>query len=579
MLKSSPRQRVLFLLLLSLLIRLLAFLPLHRMQMRFDEREYFRQAVGYERLAQSALQGEAPARKDVLQAYNGGGFLPLNSILIGLGFLFLPDTVFAARLIVILFSVLTTLLVFLTARKLLDERAAFFAALLHALFPSFICFSHYLWSETLFILVLFLVLYIALVMMESGRTPRLFLWAALLGFVLGLLALTRGAALALLFFFPIWLAWVMKGKVYRILVPLTVVFTVALTLYPWERILFRMERKFVVLSTIGNEYSLYTYNNPFVRRGSMYASWDDVRAAGRYLKDYSVSKGITQPSAARVLVMREITHHFPAFVKRTFENVLQMWTVDFFPMRQVFNMGYPPLPPWLILLGGVIFFIAHAALLCLALIGFFARGLPLRKTVLVLGMVVVGSLPYLLMLSHTRYNLPQVALLLPFAGYGALKWQGQKLRLPLTIAVAVGLLVVCIHTYANNTREELRPSSYYHGLLRGPDKVFPGTEFKDQLVLIPRPAMAGDRLSVRLPANGRYRFLYRRHDRLLKAKIGKNQIVMNIVAEDPDVPLRIEITSRNENRTFVISPLSGKYWRREREIIPGKLALVWNGGL
>jgi 4-amino-4-deoxy-L-arabinose transferase-like glycosyltransferase len=577
--RSSPRHGLLFLLALSFLVRVLVVLPLGDFQPKFDERAYYKQAAGYLQLFHSALHGEAPARKDVRNAYNRGGFLPFNSILLALGFLLFSKKVLVARFIIILISTLTTMMVFLVTAKLFHFQAAFYAGLAHVFYPSFVSFAHLLWSETAFIFFLLVALYICLAMMGSRAGKRLLVLSLALGFFLGILALTRGSALSFLVFFPIWFAFIVKRKWFKILVPLTILSTVAITVLPWEYVLYRMEGKFVLLSTIGNQFFLYKYNNSHVRDGVMYASRQDLAAAKRTLKKYSLTQKIPPSKAAMSLFLKEITSHFPAFVKRIFENFLQMWTFDFFPLRHILNLAYPPLPALLIGFISLFFMLAPIGLVFLAIIGFFSRGLGWQIKLLLFSLIVVGMLPYLISLSHTRYNLPQIALLLPVAGYGAAKLRQAKRAWALLPVVGFALIAVYVHTYNNYIYKELRPSSYYRGIRDYSGKLLQRLEFKDQLILKPLGDFGGDRLVLTIAAGEPYRFWGVGDGRGMRLPLRHAPVVVRIISDNPKLPLCLAIHSLAADSTVLVSPIAREAWQREREIFPGKLEIIWTGGM
>jgi 4-amino-4-deoxy-L-arabinose transferase-like glycosyltransferase len=119
--------------------------------------------------------------------------------LAGIFRVFGPDLV-AARWVQVLYSTATIGLVYGIAREMAGRRAARIAAFVCALYPSLVAFTHYVYSETLFAALLTAGFYVLVRSRERGTLAHL----GAAGFLFGLAALTRSAAL---YFLPGWLLW------------------------------------------------------------------------------------------------------------------------------------------------------------------------------------------------------------------------------------------------------------------------------------------------------------------------------------------------------------------------------------
>ena len=135
----------------SLLLRLVAWAAAvwGKLPAVYDELGYLSRAQGWaELLTQLATSGFwDPAAWQ--NAYGDGYWPPLHPILlapmVAFGAAFEP----AARLVPVLLSTATTLLVFWLGLQIGGREVARVAAWLHALYPTFIGFSHFLWAESL----------------------------------------------------------------------------------------------------------------------------------------------------------------------------------------------------------------------------------------------------------------------------------------------------------------------------------------------------------------------------------------------------------------------------------------------
>jgi len=108
----------------------------------------------------------------------------------------------AVKLTQCVLSAASCVLVLLLGRRWFGERAGRIAAWMCAVYPNLIAYSHLLWSETLFIFELLLLVWL-LLGGESGRLPSK-PRAALAGVLLGLSALTRGT---IVYFAPLLIVW------------------------------------------------------------------------------------------------------------------------------------------------------------------------------------------------------------------------------------------------------------------------------------------------------------------------------------------------------------------------------------
>jgi len=133
---------------------------------------------------------------------------PMMELFLAALFWVTGPSILAARLATVVLSVVLLIPLYDVARRLGGVRVARLAAAIAAAYPNYIAFSHYLWSETVY---LFLVLW-ALSLLGS-HVDRPALWKpGVAGVALGLSALTRVVGLA----FPVlaagWLLWLARER-------------------------------------------------------------------------------------------------------------------------------------------------------------------------------------------------------------------------------------------------------------------------------------------------------------------------------------------------------------------------------
>jgi len=156
-----------------------------------------------------------------------GHWAPGYEFFLGTIFRAAGPSLLAARWVQVGVSVLTVGLVYGIARRAGGDRAARIAGILCALYPSLVAYSHYIYSETLFTALLMAGVYLLCRSPDAPRRAELVGAGALFGFAI----LTRGV---LLYFFPVWLAWLALGRRWDAFRRAGVVLAVAFAvLLPW----------------------------------------------------------------------------------------------------------------------------------------------------------------------------------------------------------------------------------------------------------------------------------------------------------------------------------------------------------
>ena len=417
---SERTRRTLFLVFaLSLAVRALAWVLVVTSDVKpiFDEAGYFRRAEGMLDIVRNAFSGTSSTPEEWRQAYGGGLWPPLHPLVLVPGAWL--GGVTGARLVVVLVSSSTTPLVFLVTRRLTDRKAALCAALAHALYPSFVAFSHLLWSETLFIFFVFATLlgYLRLTGGGPGGEVRRALVA---GTLLGLAGLTRATVMPFLVVLPIWCGWRLARR--RVLLPLVSLLAAALVLSPWLVVQYRMLGQFVPISTRGG-FNFYLGNNPYIEAGQ-----DSVIAspAGKERVDQTLARemevrSLSPDDTATELALENIRDDPGAFVERILLRLRLLWNLDGTVVRHVFKVVYPPLPAFAV--AGIVVALAlgYLGLVVLAAYGFGQGALAHRWLLLVLA-AACSAVPTLCF-GLPRLNLPSLALLLPLAGHGLARWR------------------------------------------------------------------------------------------------------------------------------------------------------------
>ncbi len=409
------KRRLLWLFAASLLVRLLVAWPVIRAEVlpAWDEAGYLEQAEGFAAVLRALVHGAAPAAADLERAYGRGRWPPAHPLVLALPLLLFGPSLAAARLATVVLSAATTLLVYRMGERAGGARVALAAACLHLLYPSFVGFSHLLWSETLFLLLLASTLLLFLRIPEAGEGRQRTALAVAAGALGGASVLARIAGAPFLLVLAAWLALRLGGRS-RWMLPGVALGTAFLMVLPWHWTLLRREGSFHLLTT-ANGYNLMLGQVP--QEPGETGPQRKARV-NRMIRAQMRETGQPRDHAARHLALEIIRHEPGAFLRRALGRVADLWYGEQHLLRHLFQAVYPPVAPALAIGLWALLTVSFALLLGLVLWGLFGPGPPLGHRGLWLALVGFGMLPSLPTVASPRMGLPLLFLLLPAAGHG-----------------------------------------------------------------------------------------------------------------------------------------------------------------
>jgi 4-amino-4-deoxy-L-arabinose transferase-like glycosyltransferase len=286
---------------------------------------------------------------------------------------------------------------------------------LGALFLPFTLFAGLLLSETLFTLLLALTL-MALVrareLLQSGLR-KCAPWLVLSGVLLGLSALTRATALGFVPMAALWLCFGWKDDAVsvkpiriRILVALLMLSACLVTLIPWTVRNYMAYGRFVAIDTTGG------YN--------LWLASVGVRDEERLQADYrAIPNQADRQSYAYGRAWENISADPAGFLGKGLKESLDLWKPQFASEeRQVRAYTLGRVPDWHLL--SLLFFddFLYVLILCLSVAG-LALSPPHPLKWLTGLWVLLWVLTSFVFFAVTRFRLPIVAALIPWAGIGA----------------------------------------------------------------------------------------------------------------------------------------------------------------
>jgi 4-amino-4-deoxy-L-arabinose transferase-like glycosyltransferase len=340
-------------------------------------------------------------------------------------------------------------LVMILSRKLFDDRMSLIAGIITAFYPTFIAFSHYAWAENLFAVLVAAALAAAVYAQQSSRLGM----AAITGVLFGLAALTRETGLVIAAACGLWWVWAAdsagrKRAVARCGLMLLVAIA---TIMPWTIRNYRVLGGFVPVSTVGWMA---------VSEGNMFETDDWLHPNRDLLVEFRAIHGripdeLERMEYARRTALELIRKEQPTWILKKFVRTSgQLFGPDSFLFRKISRGTYPVMPMAVIrfLLVATVF--AYIAVVVAGILGIAIT--PDRRFKL-LPCLVIGSvfLLHLAANASSRYRLPLMPLLIPYAGYAIIHWREIRPRLAgrSWIAPAVVLLwffALCVPYFAGD---------------------------------------------------------------------------------------------------------------------------------
>ncbi len=538
-------------------------------ELLYDERGYFEAARGFREIYLSWSRGEEPPPDTYRLAYRRGIWPPLHPAILGLSLWLFGVSSTVARCAVAVLSALTTVVVYGLTRRLFDSRAALAAALLHLFYPSFLAFSHYLWSESTYVLALLLAIWLFAATRDATTTRGLLLRATACGVCLGLATLTRAPGVLYLLAGPVCGAWAWRRQPRRWLAVAGFVLGMVATVLPWQWTLLRREGTFLLLSTATGYNMLQGTTSD---EGSIVSSRIREEAA----------RTQTHPDlAARRLARIAIARHPGEFARHMWDRFRLLWRPDDFIIRHLLHARYPPVSPaaaW-----GCILFLTGAYLGLVGLIvwGFLARNPPRAQRWLAVA-AAIGLASPLLTVSNTRMAYPILAVLLPVAGRGLTELRRVP-RWRRRAAIAAAVVTLNLWSVCASPAEwtsHWAPSSHYREVVARVDRLLGGRTPVTDCVALHRTDSTRSAPTYRLTLRGGFEFKSSRKVELVwTPRPGRRRVAFLATGYPSFEPLEMEIrTVAGPAYAVLVKPIAKEYWHQPHESgIPG-LLVSWCGG-
>src|SRR3989344_3223896 len=529
---------------------------------------------------------------------------PFQTLVLSAGLLAFGKSIFAACLTMAIIAALSVPVIYLVTWKLAGRREAILAGVLFSIYPSFIQYSLGTRSETTYIFLLLVSIYLILRLAEhmDNRYPTT-RTAIFLGVTLGLAALTRSVGVILIPVVALWLSW-HAHKIRRGIGPVVIFGIVAiLTLAPWVTIASMIEGRFIPLSvsgdkTLGLSERCYgaACNEPAAEqlpRHEHPLPVDSSKMSSEDWSRYLQQPGLTLAPEISWSPVDWIPWSFPAetawkdpfnFVTYGLQHWWIIWGPDAQAARQMLVAGYPPMNPAVVC--GVILasIIMQLALLAFVILGILSAGMALRHNGLLI-MLVLGSMAVHFVLAiGPKYSVPMQAILLPIAAQGmAHAGSLLKLRFGLQRPIVAMLLIALTWTTVITSGQPWfghavqSPSSHYAQLARQLEPYVVGNLPVSDRFLFRLSGESGPAVTRITIAEGEYRF-QPDNSRLIAWSLQNSQVISVVTAAGAaSSPVQLHVQTEGPEGSVHTVTTDHRAWQKWRALGSTGIEYMWIG--
>jgi len=356
-----------------------------------------------------------------------------------------PNNLQAIRVLQMLLTLATAVLVYRLGARIYDPTVGAWAAAATWLYPSLIFANVLILTETLFT---FLLVGFVLLAVQLVETPRL-LTAFACGATLGLAALTRSVLWPLpLLLCPLLVVLIRGPLTKRLLVPAVLFAGYAVVVAPWAVRNTRLQHVFTVVDTMGG-INLRMGNYEFTPDDRM---WDAVSLGGNQSWVHGLSADLPGPSVTEGQKEKWAQRKAIAYMRANPGNTLRRAAIkfaDFWGLEREFVAGvqsgfYTP-PTWFQLLATAAIMLSYVAVVTAAAAGIWIaapRDWRVHAIVLLPVLLIMGG--HTIVFGHSRYHLPLIPLLALYASAAVVAAPWRLPRMVWSLPVAGAAVTVAV---------------------------------------------------------------------------------------------------------------------------------------
>jgi 4-amino-4-deoxy-L-arabinose transferase-like glycosyltransferase len=354
----------------------------------------------------------------------------------------------AVRMIQILISLGIIYVIYRLALRLFDEKVGRVAALIFAVYPSLIVFSHFVLTEILFTFLFLVFVYFFVAFLQHKKYLDIFLT----GLFLGLAALTRSILYPFMVITIVFMAAVLrdsfanKTKWTSLLIAGCLLVTA-----PWSIRNTMMYGSLVAVDTMGG-LNMYMGNYEHTPLNRAWAAVDLQGDKAWYYGHEQALSGMNEAQKQKWATKQAATYmsnHKLLTLERTLIKAANLWGLEREVLGVIINGHYPELNKKAALLVTTpAIFLSYCIVIVGSVFG-LCHNMNLRNFGLVFLMLIMIYFTgvHALTFGHSRYHLPLIPLLGIFASWSLLNFRAiwcnrNSLRFKLSLASSAGFLLI-----------------------------------------------------------------------------------------------------------------------------------------
>ncbi len=356
----------------------------------------------------------------------------------------------AVRIVQIILSLATIFMVFMLGKKIFNEKIGLLAALVFAVYPSFIFFTHLLLTEVLFTFLFSFFIWYFILFLEKKRFRDI--WMA--GIFMGLGALTRSIlypffVIALIFLFISCKGSISQNAKWLILLTIGYVIVVG----PWSIRNTILHKRPVIVNTMGG-FNLYMGNYEHTPLNRAWAAVDLAGDKAWYYgheQELSGMQEVEKEEWCKKKAKEFILNHKFLTLKRDLIKAANFWGMERSIIGGIIAGHYPGLDNKVYLAFITLAIFSVYAIVVISSVFGFVYNISRKRYNILFVVLLIGyfTAMHSIVFGHSRYHIPLIPLLIIFASWAIVNlkriWREQSLwRFKSSIIVSIIFIIIWV---------------------------------------------------------------------------------------------------------------------------------------
>jgi 4-amino-4-deoxy-L-arabinose transferase-like glycosyltransferase len=361
----------------------------------------------------------------------------------------------AVRVVQITLGLLSIYMIYELGLRVIDEKTGLLAALLFAVYPSFLFFTNLILTEVLFTLLLIFFVYYFIALFQANASPaapctgRSALCAILSGIFLGLSALTRSVMYPFVLPGILFLLIFFHGSITKkILISTVFALSFATVMAPWALRNYRLLGQFVPVDTMGG-LNLYMGNYEHTPTDRPWAAVDLTGEKAWHYGHATELSGKTEAQKqdwAMEQAKKFMRKNAWLTVKRMVVKAVSLWGLERTVIAGFVKGTWPVENRFAVAVAVSVLILGAWCIVALSSLFGLVLNIGIRRpeTIFVALFLSFFTAVHAVVFGHPRYHLPLMPLLALFSAWSFLNFRvvWGKRRTPQFVVAALGVLIL-----------------------------------------------------------------------------------------------------------------------------------------